>query len=290
MSVEVESLMPEVETVEEPKLPDVEVTTDPPEDKPAQARAEDGKFKGKEEPKPEAKPEKVEQKEPRTIPLAAHLEERKALKAELDGLRKELEALKNPPKAPAPEPVFQDDPKAYTDHKVQSALEALEKQKQEVETVKQTAQQSVQETEALRFSQTLQAAEAAFVKETPDYFEALDYLRQRRADQLLFFNPDITQEQIARVIVNEEMNLARQLAQMGRNPISSAYELAKRNGYQKKQPSNVTQLPNVPGPKQLPPDQTLGSGDGGGGDEADAESKDPFAEAFAEMFGKRKAS
>ena len=144
----------------------------------------------------------------------------------------------------------------------------------------------------MRFAQTLQAAEAAFVKETPDYYDALNHVRQVRVQQLKLMAPGITDQQIAQAIGNEEMNLSMQLARDGRNPITTVYELAKAYGYQKKQaaPSNVTQLPNVPGLKQLPPDQTLGSGDGGGGDEADAESKDPFAEAFAEMFGKRKAS
>jgi hypothetical protein len=104
--------------------------------------------------------------------------------------------------------------------------------------------------------------------------------------------PGITDEQIVTQIRQEEFGLARQLAQQGRNPIQTVYQLAHAHGYQKKaqqQASNVTQLPNVPAPKQLPPDQTLGSGDGGGGDEVDA-GKDPFDDAFAELFGRKKSA
>jgi hypothetical protein len=293
---DVDSLMPEVEDVPEPQAPDVVVDPAPPEDKPAPARAEDGKFKGKEEQKPEAKqPEqKPEAKpEPKTIPLAAHLEERKAFKTEMEALRRELEALKNPPKPPAPEPDFTADPKAYVDHqtsKVQAALKQLETP---VNEAKQAAQMSAEQAEALQFTHILQSAEAAFVKEVPDYYDALTHVREVRANQLRLLAPGITDEQIVTQIRQEEFGLARQLAQQGRNPIQTVYQLAHAHGYQKKAappPSNVAQLPNVPGPKQLPPDQTLGTGDGGGTQEVDAQNNDPFTDAFAEMFGKKRSA
>ena len=144
MSVEIDSLMPEVEETPEPSAPEVTVDPSAPVDKEPQARGEDGKFapkdgkkeKGDSDLKAQEHQQKPpEQKPEHTIPVARYVEERKEWKAEMDAVRKELEALKNPPKAPPPEPVFQDDPKAYTDHKVQTALEALEKQKQEVEQV-----------------------------------------------------------------------------------------------------------------------------------------------------------
>jgi len=298
MTQDVESLLPEIEPTETPpELPEAELNTQAPPDKEPQARAEDGKFKGKEK-EPEAKKpeEKPEPKQDRTIPLAAHLEERKALKAELDAMRKELEALKNPPKPPAPEPKFEEDPKAYTDHKLNAALEQLKQQQAEaqkqVEQVAQTAQLSREQTERLAFSQQLQAAEAAFVKETPDYYDALAHVRGVRAHQLRLMVPDITDEQIIAQISQEELNLAMQLARQNRNPISTVYQLAAAYGYQKKAASDdpSLKLPDVPGQKQLPPDQTLGSG-GRGGDTYDAsDQKDDFDQAWQELFGKRKAS
>jgi hypothetical protein len=298
---DVDSFMPEVEDVPETQAPDVVVDTTPPEDKAPAARDESGKFtpkEGKKEDKGEAdlkaqEPKAESKQEQRSIPLAAHLEERRAFRAELDAMKRELEAFKNPPKAPPPTPEFTEDPKAYVDHRVQSALEKLEGQTKQIEQVQQTAQQATQQSEAVQFSQTLQAAEAAFVKETPDYYDALGHVREVRVNQLKLLAPGITDDQIVAQIRQEEFGMAQQLARAGRNPIQTVYELARAYGYQKKAappPANVTQLPNVPGPKQLPPDQTLGTGDGGGTQEVDAQNSDPFADAFAEMFGKKKSA
>lgn len=300
MSIDVESLLPEIETTDTPPAePEVIVTTDPPADKEPQARGEDGKFTGeakkeadkapeaKPEPKVEAKPEPKE----RTIPLAAHLEERRALKAELDAVRAEIAALKNPPKAPAPEPAYEQDPKAYTDHKVQTALEKLQALEQKTQTVEQTTQQATEQVMQQRFLQDLSAAETMFVKENPDYFDAIGHIRQVRARQLQMFDPNITQEQISQVIRNEEIGMAIQLARAGRNPITTAYELAQAYGYQRRQPKPAEglDLPKVPAPKKLPPEQTLGSGDGGATQEVEAESQDPFEDAFKEMFARKRA-
>lgn len=291
MTVDVDSLMPEIEPTETPPaLPEAEVTTEAPADKEPQARAEDGKFAGKDKPKEAAKEPAKEpaKQEPKTIPLAAHLEERKALKAELDAMKRELEALKNPPKPPAPEPDYTQDPKGYTDHRVKAALEQLEGTNQRIESLQQTAQQAAQQTEQLQFTRHLEAAEAAFVKENPDYYDALSHVRQIRAQQLKLLAPDITEEQIARQIGQEEIQLAMQLAGTNRNPVAMVYQLAQAYGYQKKAP--VVDLPNVPGQRKLPPDQTLGTG-APSSHESDDEQEDQFTAAFNEIYGgKRKAS
>lgn len=298
----VDSLLPEIETDAPPPEPEVTVTTDPPADKEPQSRGEDGKFKGKEPEKadkaPEAKPEpKVEAKpEPkeRTIPLAAHLEERKALKAELDAMKAELAALRNPPKAPEPEPAYEQDPKGYTDHKLKGVLQQLEQIKGEtskqIETTQQTAQQAQEQALQQRFIQDVQAAEAAFVKENPDYYDALAHMRSIRLQQLQIFNPEMTQEQMVATIRQEELGMAMQLARAGKNPISSAFQLAQAYGYQRKQAKAAegVDLPKVPKQAQLPPDQTLGSG-GAGDKEVEVESTDPFEDAFKEMFARKRA-
>jgi hypothetical protein len=281
--------------IEEPTLPEAEINIEPPADKEPQARADDGKFKGKEQEAPKAadepakaEPAKVEapKQEPRTIPLAAHLEERKAFKSELDALRAEVAALKNPPKQPAPPPEFQEDPRGYIDHKV---LDALQQTKQQVEEVKNIATQSHQSAEDLRFTQSLLAAEQQFIAQTPDYMEALAHLRQIRAKQLQIFHPGITEDQIRHTIISEEMGLAKQVAQQGRNPAQMAYQIAEAHGYQKKaaQQAAAVDLPKVAGPKQLPPDQTLGSGSSGAVEDTGGEA-DEFDKAFGELFGKRR--
>lgn len=299
----IDSLMPEVEASETPPdLPEADVSTDAPADKQPRARADDGKFKGeKADAKKEAEAKQPEQKvEPKvekpsqTVPLAVLLEERNARKqrdAEFEKLRAELEGLKNPPKVPAAAPAFETDPKGYTDHKVQSALAELEATKKTIEQAQETAQQSQQQTEQLQFSQHLEAAERAFVKETPDYYEALGHVRNIRANQLRLLAPGISDEQIGQQIGREEMQLAMQLARENRNPIATVYQLAQQFGYSRKAPAEALELPKVPGQRQLPPDQTLGSGAGGGGGGDEKEDQpDPFDQAFGEMFGRRKAS
>jgi hypothetical protein len=289
MSVDVETLVPVVDENEKPvDLPEAEVKTDAPEDKPAQARDESGKFKAKDEPKEKGDTElaksepKTEAKEPpkqqeqKTIPLASHLQERAALKAELDAMKKELEALKNPPKAPEPPP---EDPKAYADHqfsKAQEKLAALEKQ---------TGQLSAQQQEQV-FLGELATAEQAFIKTNPDYFEALDHLRTLSARQLQRMHPQATEQQIWAEVRRQELASAWHLRQAGKDPIATAYEIAKDYGYQRKAPA--LELPKVETPKALAPDLTLGSS--GAVEGAETDVKDPFAEAFGELFGRRKAS
>lgn len=298
-----EQLMSLTEVVEQPPaLPEAELNVEAPADKEPIARDESGKFAGKdkeepakvEAPKLEAPKEQPKQ-EQRTIPLAAHLEERRALKAELDAVRAEIAALKNPPKAPAPEPDYTADPKAYTDHKVQSVLEKLQATEQaatqKLQTVEQTAQQVAQQTEQNNFLQAVSAAEQEFIKTQPDYIDAVNHIRQVRFKQIQMFNPEVTPEQAMQVIRDEEIGMAMQLARSGRNPITTAYDLAKAYGYQPKQQQQqaaAVELPKVPGPKQLPPDQTLGTG--AATETGEDDGKDPFETAFSEMFKPRKSA
>lgn len=290
------------EVVDQPPAQDEAVlNVEAPADPTPQARDESGKFAGKEpatepskdEPKvPETKLE-APAKEPRTIPLAAHLEERKALKAELDAMKAQLAALQNPPKAPAPEPDYTQDPKAYTDHKVQTALEKLQafeqNTSQKLQSVEQTAAQVAEATQTQQFLQAVNSAEQDFVKTQPDYYDAVNHIRNVRLAQLQIFNPEMTQEQMHSLIRNEEIGMAMRLAQAGRNPIVEAYKLARVHGYAPKQAAApAIDLPKVAGPKQLPPDQTLGSGASDGADVEDGKT-DPFEQAFGEMFKRKSA-
>jgi hypothetical protein len=320
MTIDVDTLIDDIAIKDAPReLPDPNLDTAAPPDKEPQARDEEGKFKGEPGKAPEAKdqqqpdpkadqqqqPPPNQQQQPRrqgeNIPLAAYLEDKRTWQTEKQALLERLQRLENPPKAPPPEPAFEDDPKGYTDHKVNSALEQLKQQtaahQQQLQQVTQTTQQTREQAELIAFSTQLQTAEAAFVKQNPDYFDALDHVRGIRAQQLRLMVPDITDQQIEAQIGQEELQMSMQLARSGRNPIATVYQLAQSYGYQKKAPQgdgkggDVLQLPNVPGQRQLPPDQTLGSGASGqpqGGDDQGGDQKDAFEEAFAELFGKRK--
>lgn len=268
------------EVIEAPTEAAVEPETAPePEVKAPEAKAE--------EPKPEAKPEPQEKQH---VPLAAHLEERRKwreenerVQAEVAKLRADMEALRNPPKAPDPEPDFVQDPKGYVDHRVKDVISKLEETGKQVETVGKTAEQVNMENQFNRFMTDLTATEQNFVQATPDYYDALNHIRSARAMELKILVPDITDDQVDNQIRQEEIGLASQLMKQGRNPHEYAYKLAAARGYQKKAAAPV--LPDVPKPAQLSPDQTLGTS--GGSDAPEAEQPDEFTRAFAEVFKRR---
>lgn len=284
--------------------PEAEVKIDPPADKPEPERDEQGKFKGKEEkaekPEPVKEPDKAE-KPKETVPLAKYLEDKNSLKKQLEDrditlaqYRKELDELKAKlpqPQAPA-EPDFVEDPKAYVDHKVKATLDAIaeanKKTEAEGKTAKETAEQAQQAVQIQQFMTNLQQHEARFVQANPDYHDALLHLRNVRAAQLREFDPEITDAQILETIKGEETNLAIQLHRQGRDPVQTAYNLAKHFGYQKK--AATTETPKLPEAtnKRLPPDQTLGTGAGGGADApAYKEGEtDPVDVALASLFKK----
>lgn len=265
--------------------PEAELNVDPPADKKPPERDETGKFKGKDDPKkPDADdPKKPDAKveEPKdVVPLAKYLEVSNSLKKQVEEgtltnaqLRKELDELKAKlaptPKEP-PEPDFVENPKGYVDHKLEQALKGIEEANKKAEATgkaaTETATQAAEQVQVQQFFTNLQSHEQRFVAANPDYHDALAHLRTVRAAQLREFSPQITQEQIVATIRQEEQQLAIQLHRQGRDPVQTAYNLARHFGYQKKAAdppapgaTDVAKLPDVPN-RRLPPDQTLGSG------------------------------
>jgi hypothetical protein len=301
-----ESVLEGLDTiVEEPSAPEPVVDTTPPADKPAPVRDEAGKFKGSaiqgqgKPDQPEKEPAKAAEpakEEPKTIPLAAHLEERNKLRAEqeqtkaqLKALQDEIAKLKEPPKPTPASPDFASDPKGYVDHNLKSAIEKLEGK---TEQTAKTAEQAAQESAQTRFHAHLQQTEQQFLTQQPDYYEALNHLRQIRVTEITTLNPELTQEQVLGALRNEELQLAAMLVRNGRDPHQVAYQLAKARGYAPKAKDQAPEkvLPDVPGQKVLPPDQTLGSGSGSpNSGESFLEDDEVFDKAFGEMFGKRRA-
>ena len=74
--------------------------------------------------------------------------------------------------------------------------------------------------------------EPAFIKENPDYIDAVKHLREQRFEELveMGYEPNQANE----IVQNDEYGLVRQAHQMGKNPAEYAYNLAKRRGYQKR--------------------------------------------------------
>lgn len=234
------------------------------------------------------------------VPVGAHVELRNQFKA----LQEEVQRLKNPPPPPAPPPAppeFTQDPKGYVDHgarelgqKVSAALEQLEKLK----PVAQTAEEAKAAADETRFFTTLQIHEQQFAAANPDYYQALNHLREIRKAEIRLLDPNVTPEQLGQILDREELNLAANILRTGRNPSEVAYNLAKARGYAKPAPAPAPSptpapapaaklIPDVPEPKKLAPDLTLGTGSGAPVVEDDS-GKDQFDVAWNEVFGGRK--
>lgn len=271
-------------------------------------KAEDKPLEKKPEDKPKAEEKPLEKPEPKVIPLASHLEERNKLKAEKEAadarakaLEAELAALRNPPKPPPPTPDYTQDPKAYVDHQVQEgvnkALAELKGVQAKVEETGKTAEQIQAESRYNQFVTHLGNVEQQFVAQNGDYYEALNHVRTVRAQQFSELYPQATAEQIRTAIAQEELQLAAQIMQAGRNPCEVAYRYAKTMGYsgkpaaQQNGKAGEALPPPPPGPKVLDPSQTLGaSGESGGNDLSSDDDGDILSQAIRERFARKKAS
>ena len=86
-------------------------------------------------------------------------------------------------------------------------------------------------------------AEAAYVRANPDYYTALNHLRQTRARELQVWG--MTPSAIGAQLVHEENQLLARAAAERRNPAEMAHALAKQRGY--------SQQPQAPKPGAPPP-------------------------------------
>lgn len=83
-----------------------------------------------------------------------------------------------------------------------------------------------------------------FATKTPDFKDAYEFAITSRGKQLAALGYDVAS--INETIRNEEMNLAAQALQNGRNPAEVIYEFAKSYGYQGKAPVQAAPLANAP--------------------------------------------
>lgn len=140
----------------------------------------------------------------------------------------------------APPPDKTQDPLGYTVHAVeqtQAQVDALARQQwernqheQQQAQFNQQRQQQENQRQAL-VSLTVQA-EQEFAKTTPDYQEAVNFLKTRRVKELVAAGWD--QEQAVQGATQEGWQLAHQWLSQGRNPAQMAYGMATATGYAQK--------------------------------------------------------
>lgn len=165
---------------------------------------------------------------------AMHSERMRAQNAEaaLNEMRAEIEALKAAQPAPEPEPVPDQfaDPEAYNAWVQRQAQAPLEQ-------VQQIQAQLREQQEMQYLNSAVIADEQSFVKEKPDYKDAIDFALQARAKQLAIFAPDGTPEaQLLQAAQKERVDVVRQAIQAGRRPAEVLYRISEGFGYQAKAP------------------------------------------------------
>jgi hypothetical protein len=245
------------------------------------------------------------------VPLATMLEERNKMQARIDmleqrlatsdqslgrleGLRDELAALRAAQQQPAPEPApdYLEDPKGYIDASQKSVVEQLRdlgNQVKQSEAVQQQTREQLNNQAAVQQIQRVAAGdEEAFAQENKDYWEALDFLRSSRRNQLQVMFPDAQPAQIDGQMRMEEFQTVAAVLQRGGSPAQTAYTLAKTMGY-------TAQQDNTPEDQEdLAEKRDKAQGLGGSGlpaspaiDELMGMETDEFDQAMTEMFGKR---
>ncbi len=234
--------------------------------------------------------------------------------AQLATMQEQLKALANPPK-PAEveeEPDFLTDPKVYVDKNLAKAKQeadraaAAVKKLEDGETTR-AEQAKKQEEMQQQWSEVL-SKEAEFTAETPDYQQALGYVRNLRVQAFTAEYEAIndrapTPAEISKALTTQEIQGALTLQSKGKNPAQWYYNYAQQLGYKPVEaapavePAAVLTPPaaKVPAPKP-DKDAVRGMGSGGGADttpDPEAASKDPMASLLGavhgEMTQKRKA-
>lgn len=192
----------------------------------------------------EAAPAAEEPEAPKTVPLATHIDERRALQAKLEERDAAHQAqiaalLERLSPAPVAEAEVQADPmpdpvtdtagfERWLSDRQSKALEAVEAQKAEF-------------AEAQMFH-TAQSQEVAFKQATPDYEAAFTHLRSARATELQLTTA-MSPEQIQQQVNSEIIALSKDAVSKGRNAPDTIYKLAAARGYVKAEEAPATEAP-----------------------------------------------
>lgn len=231
-------------------------------DMPAPIVAETPEPKPPEPEKVEVQPPPVEKPPPGYVKLEALHEARARIK-ELDrqsaeklaALEAKLNALTNPPPAV---PKFEDDP-------ANNLRLELEKTKQELGPVKEELAQTRQQREIAaleaRLTRDVETHEAEYIKENPDYLQAVEHIR-KVTDSNLALRGVTDPAARAAAFRRDAMALSLQALQDGKNPAELFYAMAKNMGYTKGAPKadGAAKLANIEKGQKATPGMPGGGG------------------------------
>lgn len=128
-------------------------------------------------------------------------------------------------------PDFEQDPASH----LKTETEEINRKVDELtKSAKEQRELQTQQQQFDQFRNAVSTQEAEFLKTTPDYADALTFLRQLRQQDLTDLG--VSQEQIAQALQTESMTIAANALRAGKNPAEVAYGIAKRYGYKKAEP------------------------------------------------------
>lgn len=244
----------------------------------------------------EPKEEKQEAEQVKVVPHQALHEERqrrKEAQAEIARLRQEQaqrdailsERLNQLYQASQPQPQLRDpqqdpDPLAAMAHNQQLTLQQLADLQKRVATEDWQRQQAQAAQQLVGWAQQ-QAVE--FKAEKPDFDQAYNHVKSIRMGELQAMN--LSPQQIAQTLYQDEMWVLQHAAQSGKNPAEILYNMAERTGYKLKQEQAPAEQKMETLQKGTQAAKTLGSG----GAPAGTPTPEQIANMNDEEFEKLKA-
>jgi hypothetical protein len=212
------------------KLREESRQAEPPEPDPSTASSPKADAQTPPSPKTEAE-ELVEAK--RVVPEAVFLEE-KAERKRLEKLwqeaaerqarleeRYQVIEERMRPQAPPP-PDKAQDPVGYLEHEIAQA-------KQAGPQVQQLQQRLEAWETQQRIAATVSQSEQEYAARTPDYYDAVEHIRQARVSQYKLAG--LNEQQQTQALMADTRNWTMALLQSGKNPAEATYELARAYGY-----------------------------------------------------------
>lgn len=191
-----------------------------------------------------AEPEVAEPTEPKeqVDPLGAINErlermleaQREAFKTELAELRASLAPKK--PEVQAPNDY--EDPLGSMIHKLNGLNEQVTSLKTELT---EQQQQNLLKQQFEQFTNSVTEQKNAFQKATPDFPQAYEHIRTLRTEDLRAAG--CPEKDIAKILLQDEFQLAQTAIQRGKNPAEEMYNMAKRYGYTAKSQPATRQTP-----------------------------------------------
>lgn len=149
---------------------------------------------------------------------------RLALQQQIADLTARIDQATKPAAPAAPDP--QTDPLGAMMHQLNNLNEQLQAlQQQQV----QQQQLTQQEAEFNAFVTEVKTQRDLFQKTTPDFTDAYQHLRNARAADLR--DVGVPEDRIAQTLLQDELAVAYNAKQQGKNPAEVMYNMAKRYGY-----------------------------------------------------------